>query len=80
MSEDATQLGGVETTPNGAVEGAATATPKKRTQATSTPPSSVRKPKHDWYQTESDVCVTILLKKVKKENVQVTFLEKMVGN
>ena len=51
-----------------------------------TPPApsqvTVTKPKyrHDWYQTESDVCINILIKKVKKENVSVDFQEKSVSD
>lgn len=45
------------------------------------PPVPVAKPKyrHDWYQTEADVCINILIKKLKRENVQVNFQEKSVS-
>ena len=46
---------------------------------TTQPPAEKPKYRYDWYQTESDVCVNILIKKVKKENVQVDFQERMVG-
>lgn len=42
-------------------------------------PAAKPKFRHDWYQTESDICINILLKKVKRENVHVNFQEKMVG-
>ena len=44
------------------------------------PPAAPTAPKfrHDWYQTESNVCISILIKKVKQENVHVDFQEKMV--
>ncbi|GAA6090083.1 protein SGT1 homolog [Tachysurus ichikawai] len=32
--------------------------------------------KHDWYQTESQVTITLMVKNVKKEDVSVTFKEK----
>ncbi|MCJ8747881.1 hypothetical protein PDJAM_G00158560 [Pangasius djambal] len=32
--------------------------------------------KHDWYQTESQVTVTLMVKNVKKEDVSITFQEK----
>lgn len=71
-----------ETVTNGLNEEAATDSSVDEPKATTTPPlAPAAKPKyrHDWYQTESDVCINILLKKVKKENVHVTFQEKMVG-
>lgn len=43
-------------------------------------PQAVKpKYRYDWYQTEADVCINILIKKVKKENVQVNFQEKSVS-
>jgi suppressor of G2 allele of SKP1 len=35
--------------------------------------SKVSKIKHDWYQTESHVIITILAKNTKEENVNVEF-------
>ncbi|XP_036413103.1 protein SGT1 homolog [Colossoma macropomum] len=40
-------------------------------EQTATPPV-----KHDWYQTESQVTITIMVKNAKKEDVTVTFEEK----
>lgn len=34
--------------------------------------------RHDWYQTESQVTITLMVKNVKKEDVSVTFKEKEV--
>lgn len=34
--------------------------------------------RHDWYQTESQVTITIMLKNAKKEEVTVMFEEKEV--
>lgn len=34
--------------------------------------------RHDWYQTESQVTVTLMVKNVKKEDVSVMFQEKEV--
>lgn len=42
------------------------------------PPVPKPKYRYDWYQTETDVCINILIKKVKKENVEVNFQEKSV--
>lgn len=43
--------------------------------------ATVAKPKYryDWYQTESDVCINILIKKLKKDNVKVDFQENSVS-
>ena len=35
--------------------------------------------RYDWYQTETDVCINILIKKLKKENVHVVFQENSVS-
>ena len=44
------------------------------------PPAVAKcKYRHDWYQTEGDICINILIKKVKKENVHVDFQERKVG-
>ena len=42
--------------------------------------SSKEAPKyrHDWYQTASDVCVNVMVKGLKKEQVQVDFTETTV--
>lgn len=37
------------------------------------------KVKHDWYQTETHVIITILIKNLKKEDVKVYFSEKAVS-
>ena len=75
----------VEASVNGTREGS---TPESSTEevtkATTPPPPAapvLSKPKyrHDWYQTESDVCINILIKKVKKENLVVDFQEKSVS-
>lgn len=42
------------------------------------PPVTKPKYRHDWYQTESDICINILIKRVKKENVNVNFQENSV--
>lgn len=34
--------------------------------------------RHDWYQTESQVTVTLMVKNVKKEDVRIAFQEKEV--
>lgn len=34
--------------------------------------------RYDWYQTEADVCINVLIKKVKKENVHINFEERLV--
>ncbi|XP_042233596.1 protein SGT1 homolog isoform X2 [Homarus americanus] len=39
----------------------------------------VPKIKHDWYQTESHVIITILIKNLKKDDVKVDFTEKTVS-
>lgn len=39
----------------------------------------VPKIKHDWYQTEAFVIVTVLVKNLKKEDVKVDFTEKTVS-
>jgi len=36
-------------------------------------------PKHDWYQTESDVYITLMLKNVPQDNVTVNFTETTVS-
>ena len=41
--------------------------------------AQVQKYRHDWYQTEAEVRVNILIKKVKEENVHVWFLERSVS-
>ncbi len=43
-------------------------------------PSSKEAPKyrHEWYQTASDVCVNVMTKGLKKEQVQVEFTERTV--
>ncbi|XP_030636012.1 protein SGT1 homolog [Chanos chanos] len=42
---------------------------------TSNPQTTTPHVKHDWYQTESQVIVTIMLKNVKKEDITVNFEE-----
>lgn len=39
----------------------------------------VPKIKHDWYQTEAFVIVTVLVKNLKKEDVKIDFTEKTVS-
>ena len=39
----------------------------------------VPKIKHDWYQTEAFVIVTVLVKNLKQEDVKVDFTEKTVS-
>lgn len=39
----------------------------------------VPKIKHDWYQTESHVVITILAKNVKQDEVKVEFAEEAVS-
>lgn len=34
--------------------------------------------RHDWYQTESQVIVTVMVKNVPKDGVHVSFMEKEV--
>ena len=75
MSEEKSQQITSETVPNGATNSCDAVPPEHSVP----PPVAKPKYRHDWYQTESDVCINILIKKVKKENVQVTFQEKMVG-
>lgn len=36
-------------------------------------PSSVSKPRHDWYQTETFVIITILIKNLKREDINVEY-------
>ncbi len=64
----------VEGTGNGTAEEPA---PDNSTES-SPPPPARPKYRHDWYQTESDVRINILIKKVKKENMAVDFQEKSV--
>lgn len=55
------------------------ATPGANGEALPRPPAVAKcKYRHDWYQTEGDVCITILIKKMKKENVHVDFQERKV--
>ena len=44
-------------------------------------PQPIKQPQyhHDWYQTERDVCVNIMIKKLKKENVRVDITETTVS-
>lgn len=39
----------------------------------------VPKIKHDWYQTEAFVIVTVLVKNLKQEDVKIDFTEKTVS-
>ena len=55
-----------------------TPTPGAAEDSGPAPPVSRPKYRYDWYQTEADVCINILVKKVKKENVNVDFQEKSV--
>ena len=48
-----------------------------------TPPSASSEPareppriKHDWYQTHADVCVNVMIKKLRREDVRVEFGER----
>ena len=51
-------------------------------QPEATPPSTSTDPtpRHDWYQTQSDVIIDILAKRLKKEDVVVNFSEKTVSH
>jgi suppressor of G2 allele of SKP1 len=42
-------------------------------------PKNVSKIKHDWYQTESHVVITILAKNVKEDGVKVEFGDETVS-
>jgi len=42
--------------------------------------SLASKPKYDWYQTESEVRINVLIKKLKQEDVQVNFQENLVSS
>lgn len=66
-------------------EGAAPAPEVEKTNgvsegATPGPAPEAAKPKyrHDWYQTEADVCINVLIKKLKRESVHVDLEEKLV--
>lgn len=43
------------------------------------PPPPKAKYRYDWYQSESNVFINILIKKLEKENVHVDYQEKSVG-
>ena len=48
---------------------------QQREEATAPPPPKLR---YDWYQTQADVYINIMIKKLKKEDVSVTFDERRV--
>ena len=56
---------------------------KQDQSETTTPPQqpvpvpavTAPKVKHDWYQTQADVCVNVMIKRLKKEDVSVEFGE-----
>lgn len=60
-----------------AAEKAPGSTMEKPESAANTMP--VPKIKHDWYQTETHVVITILVKNLKKEDVKVNFTDKTVS-
>ena len=51
----------------------------EQNKASSTDEMPVPKIKHDWYQTETHVVITILIKNQKAENVKVDFTDKTVN-
>lgn len=56
-------------------------TEKNTNVTTESPPNvmPVPKIKHDWYQTETHVIITILIKNQKKEDIKVDFTEKTIS-
>lgn len=44
------------------------------------PAKPVQKYKYDWYQTESEVRINVLIKKIRQENVRVNFQENAVSS
>lgn len=42
-------------------------------------PSQAPKIKHDWYQTETHVIITVMIKNIKQENVAIEFQEKSLS-
>ena len=54
-------------------------TPAVGAVANSSTDMPVPKIKHDWYQTEPFVIVTVLVKNLKQEDVKVDFTEKTVS-
>lgn len=47
--------------------------------AAAQPVKQKSKYRYDWYQTERDVCVNVMIKRLKKENVEVDIKEKFVS-
>lgn len=41
-------------------------------------PEGPSKPRYDWYQTQANVCIDVLVKKVQREDASVTFTENAV--
>ena len=48
------------------------------TAGASSIPVSVSRPRYDWYQTSSDVYINVMMKKLKKEEISVSFGENEV--
>lgn len=62
------------------VAAASTATSTATSDTASSPNvMPVPKIKHDWYQTEALVIVTVLVKNLKKDDVKIDFTEKTVS-
>lgn len=53
----------------------ATVTPQKQPAA----PLPAPKPKYEWYQTQADVVINIMIKKLRAEDVHVQFAEQSVS-
>ena len=41
-------------------------------------PEGPSKPRYDWYQTQPNVCIDVMVKKVQREDASVTFTENTV--
>ena len=68
-----------EDTPDPPKTDMSTDPPSAEATTAAAPPVAKPKYRHDWYQTETDVCINVLIKRVKKENVKVDFQEKSVS-
>ncbi len=65
-----------EPTTSGDAGGASSDTPNEVEKAKALAAANYR---HDWYQTETYVCINILIKGMKKEHVHVSYQERLVS-
>jgi len=63
---------------NGEARNSEKATETEKTLTEPLPMPSAAKAKYDWYQTQGDVVINIMIKKLRTEDVSVHFTEKAV--